>query len=129
MSNQLNNTIYSILIIEPNSSLASPYQFLNQSSYQLNKVTTLELALNQLKNKLPNLIMLSTSFSASKTLYFLESLKNLCVKQLIPIALVVDLNQPVSQILGTRWADKLAILHSASGKQETLASVERLLSA
>ncbi len=129
MSNQLTNTIYSILIIEPNANLASPYQFLNQNSYQLTKAASLELALSQLKNKLPNLIALSTSFSANKTLYFLESVKNLCTKQLIPLVFVVDLNQPVSQILGTHWADKLAILHSASSKQETLASVERLLSA
>lgn len=129
MSNQLTNTIYSILIIEPNTNLASPYQFLNQNNYQLIKAASLELALNQLKDKLPNLIILSTSFSANKTLHFLESVKNLCTKQLIPLILVVDLNQPVSQILGTHWADKLAILHSASSKQETLASVERLLSA
>lgn len=126
MSKQTNTK--SILIIEPNNQLANPYQFLNQKDWQLIKTASLPLALQQLGKQLPDLIMLSTSFSANKTLHFLESVKNLSTQKLIPLVWVVDLNQAISQILGTHWANQLGLLHSASSKQETLICLERLLS-
>ncbi len=127
MSNSTLPTTSTILILEPNSKLKSPYQHL-ASHYQLQRLPTIEAGLKQIAQQTPALIILSASYSASKTVYFLESLKNLQHYQLIPILIVVDLNQPVSQILGTSWGDQLAVLASNAPAQLTLQTVESLLS-
>lgn len=128
MSNSTLASTDTILILEPKRALSLPYQHL-QNKYQLNRVQTIEAGLKQISKTTPQLIILSASYSASKTLYFLESLKNLSQQRLIPILILVDLNQPVSQILGTSWGEHLAILASNASQSLTLQTVDSLLSA
>ena len=116
----------SILIIEPNKKLTLPYSYLPHS-YKVTYITSIELGLAKLNRVNPNLVFLSASFSASKSLKFLESLKNSFKLKLIPLIIIVDLSHRLNFVPGTSWGGKIAVLDSFACKKELLSTLNRVL--
>lgn len=118
-----------ILIIEPNRFLATPYMHLPLDKYQITCRKSIQQALILLKEKPIDLIFISASFSTSKKIDFLDALKKISTQQLIPLIFVIDLNQPISTILGVTWGNKIGICHSLSSSAELFSTLERIMSA
>ena len=116
-----------ILIVEPNLDLTKPYTFLDSKTFKITKVSSVLTASNELQKQDFSLVFLSCSFSNKKILNFLESLKLASKKQIIPLLLVVDLNQPYSIVPGLNWDQKIAVLSSESLEEELIAILRRLL--
>jgi hypothetical protein len=115
------------LIIEPNPSLATPYMHL-PSKFEPVCVPTLEQGIVKLSYiRSPALIFISTSFSASKVVHFLETVKNYSTTRLIPLIFVVDLSHKISSLLGTTWGGKLGIAHTLTSAKELDSILERIL--
>lgn len=112
------------LVVEPNESLALPYTALSRQLH-LHRVSSVPAALRWLSQHTPDIFFLSTSFSMSLQLQLLEAFKNSFGDKIIPLALVVDVSQPMSSVPGTVWGDKLLILHSrqTAALKELLRSV------
>lgn len=121
------NSKITAFIVEPNLNMELPYKQL-PNKWQLSKVNTIEKALVYLINSSPDVVFISASFSITKTIRLLESLKNLSSQQLIPIILVVDLSNKISYIPGTSWGGRVGIIHSLSSKQEINSTLNRVLS-
>ncbi|MGD9128978.1 MAG: hypothetical protein PVJ09_00590 [Candidatus Woesebacteria bacterium] len=118
---------YTALIIEPRAELEIPYRYLANYKFNLIRFTTLQRASLELKQTLPDLVLLSTSFSISKLVNFLELLKNTCTIKLIPLIFVIDLKKPISKIPGTTWGKKIVIAHSLFSPKEMLISLDKLM--
>ena len=116
----------SILIIEPNKKLVMPYGHLLHS-FVIFRVPTIELALQKLSPSHPGLVFLSASFSASKSIKFLEAFKNFSQPSLIPLIIIVDLSHRLNFVPGTSWAGKIAVLDSFVSKKELLSTLHRVL--
>lgn len=121
------STRHSILIVEPNVDLEKPYIFLDPNTFQITKVSNTLTASEELQKQDFNLVFLSCSFSNKKILNFLEALKLASKKQILPLILVVDLNQSYSIVPGLKWDQKIAILSSASTTEELQSVLRRLL--
>lgn len=121
------STRRSILIVEPNLDLEKPYAFLDPKVFMITRVSNVLAASDESQKQDFNLVFLSCSFSNKKILNFLESLKQISKKQVIPLLLVVDLNQPYSIVPGLTWDQKIAVLSSQSLEEELLAHLHRLL--
>ena len=121
------STPYTILIVEPNLDLQKPYAFLDQKLFKIIRVSNILTANNELQKQDFNLVLLSCSFSNKKILNFLESLKLASKSQIIPLLLVVDLNQPYSIVPGLNWDQKIAVLSSQSAEEELSTILHRLL--
>lgn len=117
--------IKSILIVEPNLQLEAPYSFLNDDRYQITRVSNVLDANTNLKEQDFALVFLSCSFSNKKLINFLESLKEASHKKIIPLILLVDLNQPYSIVPGLNWNQQLALLSSNSSKKELMGTLSR----
>lgn len=124
------STSYSILIIEPNEQLLSPYAYISgiSSPDTSVRVSSLSEALSYLTKNTPDLVILSTSFKIDDLLTMLEAIKNKSHTALIPLVLSVDLSQPLCQIPGTTWGDTLGIVHSLTSAEEMSATISRVLS-
>lgn len=113
------------LIIEPNDGLNHPYLFLeNKYSYQ--RYTSVEIALQHMSQKYPDIVFLSSSFSLSKCVKVLDALKHVSTLSLVPIVFVVDLSQNASLIPGTTWGNKLGIITSISDNHEVNSTLNRV---
>lgn len=123
----MTNQLPSILIIEPNPTLKTPYQFL--TIYSVTRVSSFGQLVATLANQPFDLFMLSASFSPSVQLKILETLKNQCLTYIIPLIWVVDFSQPLSSLPGTGWANQLGLLHSQTDRAQTLTLIDKLLSA
>lgn len=121
------STPSTILIVEPNLDLTKPYAFLDPKTFKITRVSSVLTASDELQKQDFSLVFLSCSFSNKKILNFLESLKLVSKKQIIPLLLVVDLNQPYSIVPGLNWDQKIAVLSSESLEEELTAILRRLL--
>ena len=117
-----------LLIIEPNSELTSPYQFF-PNNFDIIRLTSTKTAFEKLASQDFSLFVVSTSFSPEKLTILLEALKNQFTDRVIPLLLVVDLNQPLSCVPGTYWGGKLGLLPSNATKQQTLLTLDTIMSA
>jgi len=116
-----------ILIVEPNLDLQKPYAFLNSKTFKITRVNSVLTASDELQKQDFSLVFLSCSFSNKKIFNFLESLKLASKKQIIPLLLVVDLNQPYSIVPGLNWDQKIGLLSSQSFEEELVTLLRRLL--
>jgi len=116
-----------ILIVEPNLNLQKPYVFLDSKNFKITRVSDILIASNELQKQDFNFVFLSCSFSNKKILNFLESVKLASKKQIIPLLLVVDLNQPYSIVPGLNWDQKIAVLSSQSFEEELTTILHHLL--
>ncbi len=121
------STLPTILIVEPNVDLEKPYIFLDPKIFQVTRVSNVLIASEELQKQDFNLVFLSCSFSNKKILNFLESLKLASKKQIIPLLLVVDLDQPYSIVPGLKWDQKIAVLSSRSSIEELQSALRHLL--
>lgn len=124
----INHPAHTVLIVEPNHSLVEPYCHLPRS-YQTFRAASIEQALAKLIDHSPDLVFLSASFAPSKSLLFLEALKNGCLCSLIPLIMVVDLSHRISFLPGTSWGGKFAIIDSSVSQEELYSTLKRVLKA
>lgn len=121
------STSSTILIVEPNLDLQKPYAFLDTKNFKITKVSDIVTANDELQKQDFSLVFLSCSFSNKKILNFLESLKLASKNQIIPLILIVDLNQPYSIVPGLNWDQKIAVLSSQSSAEELMTILHHLL--
>ncbi len=121
------STSSTILIVEPNLDLQKPYAFLDTKNFKITKVSDIATANDELQKQDFSLVFLSCSFSNKKILNFLESLKLASKNQIIPLILIVDLNQPYSIVPGLNWDQKIAVLSSQSSAEELMTILHHLL--
>lgn len=114
------------LIIDPNKKLGSPYNLMGEQ-YAVVHVQSIESGLVSLSGTLPQVVFLSTHIGINKTLIFLDALKNVSHKKLIPLVFVVDLANKLNTIPGTTWGGKIGILHSMISKTEFNSTMNRVL--
>lgn len=113
-------------IIEPNKRLIKPYSYL-PDSYNVIRLQTIELALWELGGTKPDLVFLSASFSALKTVKFLEAFKNFCQSELMPLIMVIDFSHRLNFVPGTSWGNKIAVLDSLASPKELFSTLSRVL--
>ncbi len=117
-----------LLIVEPNRKLQQPFAAIDPKQWTVTRVANLaalELALGQQQF---DVVMLSCSFSAQKSLAILQLLNQQQLKRAVALVLVVDLNQRYSLVLGTKWAKQIGILSSESTAAEVNTTLARFLS-
>lgn len=119
-------TNLAVLIVEPNKKLVLPYGYLS-GSYRLTRTDSIELALSKLSDVNPDLVFLSATFSISKSVKFLEALKNFSQFNLIPLIIVIDFSHPLNFVPGTSWGGKIAVLDSFVSQKELLSTMSRVL--
>lgn len=117
----------SILIVEPNLDQKKPYSFIDPKTFKITRVNNSLDAAYELQKQSFDLVFLSCSFSNKKILNFLESLKEASSTKIIPLILVVDLNQPYSIVPGLTWNKQLSLLSSSSSEKELHAALDQLL--
>lgn len=117
----------SILVVEPNSSLNQPYVFFDSAVFDITRCSNPNIAREYLQQKKFSLVCLSCSFSNKKMLNLLESIKNASQTAIIPLILVVDLQQPYSIVPGLSWNGQLAVLSSVSTSQDLQLQLGKLL--
>lgn len=121
----MNHQLPYALIIEPNDRMLHPYSFL-ENSYIYQRYTSVEIALQHMSIKYPDIVFISASFSLSKCIKILDALKHISLHSLIPIIFVVDLSKNASLIPGTTWGDKLGIVTSISNQHELNSTLHRV---
>lgn len=117
-----------VLIIEPNDALNIPYSYF-LSKFEYDRCTSIEKGLQYMAHKYPDILFLSASFSLSKSLKALESLKQKSNLTLIPLILVVDFSNRLNTIPGTTWGDKIGVITSLSSSQEVNSTLHRVMTA
>lgn len=122
-----------VLIIEPNPQLVTPYSLLTSIYHQplsLTRVDNLEQSKPAFLSVKPDLVLLSGSFAAVSTLDFLQFMyREMPIGELIPLIWIVDVSQPLSQVLGTAWGGKVSVLSSVADVTELRACLFHLFSA
>ncbi|HYD34655.1 MAG TPA: hypothetical protein VD999_01165 [Vitreimonas sp.] len=122
----MSTTFRSILIIDPHETMSVPYQYLQ--AYAITRVPTIEQAIAKLQDPLlPELIFLSASYSPTKSLTFLEALKNSLTTELVPIIITVNFETKLSTVIGTMWGKRIGICHSLSSPAELYSTIERIM--
>jgi hypothetical protein len=115
-----------MLIIEPNQALETPYIYF-RPKYQLMRADTIARGQIQLDGAIvPDLVAISTSFTAFDHLRILELIKSVCVERIVPIIFVVDWSKRMSTIPGTTWGDSIGLAHSLSSEDEVLTMLKRV---
>lgn len=115
-----------IIIIEPNNRMGQPYSFL-PPYYTITRLSTIENASKAFDYSSPHVAFLSASFSPSKTLRFLEMLKNASTSRLIPLVIVVDLGNRINFVPGTSWGRRIAVVDCFIPKSLFLATLKRVV--
>ncbi len=106
--------------------MTRPYIYLERS-FHLMRATSISQASQLLVAETPDLVLCSASPPAEYILAFLERIKTHSTKYLIPLIMVVDLNQKVSQILGTTWGGQIGILTSLASPAEIHSTLKRIV--
>ncbi len=114
-----------ILIIEPNELLEFPYYYLNRLG-TVRRVPTVGAALKEAIWNVPQMVFLSASIDPKKVLVLLDTLKDASRYTLIPLIIVVDLSKEISQILGTSWGGKIAVIDSHIPKKDLISTISRV---
>ena len=116
---------FHVLIVEPNRELAIPYMYL-PIFFKITCVPSIQKAIEILHKTPPNLVFLSASFSATKSLQFLETLKRISAETIIPLIFVVDWSQRITRVLGTTWGGRIGLSHSLASADELHALLSRI---
>ena len=118
-----------LLIVEPDNSVDLPYRYFSEwyAPVAMRRVTSIDVARSILDEKLPTMVLLSTSYSAHKTLRFLETLKLKMNMEVVPLVYVVNWSVRIQHILGTSWGDKVGILNTLSSQEEVRVVTRNLL--
>ncbi len=119
-----------ILIIEPNPQLVTPYSLLTGIYHRplsLSRVDSLADARKSFDELHPSIVLMSCSFAANDALDMLEYIRLHMIGEIIPLIWVVDLCQPLSQVLGTAWGGKVAVLSSVADIREVRGCFYHLL--
>ncbi len=117
-----------ILIVDPDSKLEQPYVWFEQvvPESSVTHLPTIELALDKLPTVNPDIVCISASFSAAKTVQLLEAIKQATTTHIIPVCFVVNWQQRLSTIPGTTWGNKVGLLHTLSSADEVRSTLERI---
>lgn len=116
-----------VLVVEPNSQLVEPYCFLTDRVAEVTRLTSASAASQLLSNKNFDLVMASCSLSSRKLLHLLETIKTASQAAIIPLILVVDLQQPYSLVPGLSWAKQVQLLSSRSNAEMLELALAQLL--
>lgn len=116
----------SILIVDPQQTLAKPYDFLPAAT--VTHVTSIPQAAQYLHDQTPDLVVASASFSPNQMIQLMEALKEAASHRsfLIPLVLMVDLENRINFVPGTHWGQKFGILCSISSQDEVNAVLKRV---
>ena len=115
-----------IVIVEPNPEMIKPYVYLGDKPTIL-RVNTINQAVTAIGNIIPELILLSASFSPQSTIKLLETIKRIYQPELIPIIQVVDRSNKISYIPGVSWNHKIRTIDNFFGKKEFLLVVKSVM--
>lgn len=115
----------SILIVEPNELLQTPYTHLEELG-TVRRVPTIGSALKEIIWNPPSLVFLSASIEPKKSLVLLDTLKDASRFSLIPLIIVVDLSKEISSILGTSWGGKIAVVDCHILKKDLISTISRI---
>jgi len=120
---------YSILIIEPNKNMRSPYAYLSglSSPSNITRLPSIHSGLAHLIENKPDIVFLSASYEMDRILVFLESLKNKSTDSLINLIIMIDFSQTLSQIPGTTWGDNIGIASNLTSAPELEAILSRII--
>lgn len=108
-----NSTNQSLLIVEPNEKLTHPYNLL-PSTYHITRVSTIAEARAIVAQTVPNVTLLSASFSLKESVSFLEDLHQAVHTTLPQLVFVVDFSNPINTIPGTSWGETAQIITTTS---------------
>lgn len=114
-----------ILVIEPNTKLETPYEYLHHYG-SITRVTTIEKGMKEIIRNIPSLVFISASIEPSDSYRVLDVLKDVSRYTIIPIIIVVDLNQEISFVLGTSWGGKIAIIDNYIPKRDLISTISRV---
>lgn len=119
--------ISSILIVDPKITLGKPYNLLPTTATTLHVTSTAQAA-QYLRTDEHQLVIISASFSPHQMVGLLEILKDASAyrRHLIPLIIMVDLENKINFVPGTLWAEKIGIVCSLSSQQEVDALMYRL---
>lgn len=117
----------SILIVEPNQVLTSPYIYL-PPSVPTKRTASLDHMLRALVKLEPDLVLLSASYKPIVLLRMLEAIKQKSRHKLIPVLMVVNLDCQWNSVIGSTWGGKMGICTTDSSAPELEAEIKRLLS-
>ncbi len=114
------------LLIESESTLTRPYIYL-PTAYHLTVASSTQKAVECLKQTLPDIVFLSSSFSVEEMLQLLWLLKDTSTHKLIPLIFVVHWSSAAIHLPGTQWGGKIGIVHTLSSSKEMHSTLERVL--
>lgn len=114
-----------VLIVEPNTGLKTPYSFI-EGVWDIRRIASIDGAIEATLAKPPELVLLSASFDPSQTVKFLETLREVSVFRIIPLLVIVDLSCRISNVLGTSWGDRIAVIDCNITKKDFLSTIERI---
>lgn len=103
----------SVLIVEPNQKLTHPYKLLSEQ-YHITRVSSITDAEQIVEESMPDIVMLSASFSAEEQHMFFEKVTTHVSFTLPLLVIVIDLENPISTVLGTTWGDSIQVVTSTS---------------
>ncbi len=125
-SNQLSHTEPdTILIVEPNELLKTPYGHLSNLG-TVHRVPTVGAAIREIVWNVPAIVFLSASIDPKKSLVLLDTLKDASRYSLIPLIIVVDLTKEISTVLGTSWGGKIAVVDSYIPRKDLISIISRI---
>ncbi len=113
------------LVVEPNPLLVRPYEFL-APNYSEHRVISLTEADAFLAAIVPDLILLSASFSPLESVEFLRNVQSHSSKKIIPLIIVIDLHNRVNFVPGIFWDDMLAVLDSSVTEDVFVLTMSRI---
>lgn len=116
----------SVLIIEPNTDLLYPYKYLPRS-YSITRISSVDHSEKPFSTLSPTLILVSASLGPTDQLCILDRVKRHVKKEFPSIIIVVDLQNPLSFIIGTSWAGHLAVIDSHISPQEFFSTLTRVI--
>ena len=104
-----------------------PYTFLPQENKTIH-LPSIPRATQYLKNKIPDLVIISASYSPPQVFQLLETLKECSQARLYltPLLFFIDLDHKNSFIPGTYWGNKLGLINSLSSKEEVKLILTRI---
>ncbi len=112
--------------LEPNGRMTRPYIYLERS-FKLVRFTSLAETSLFLQSDSPDLVLCSCSLPPTQILTFLDRIKNQSSTFLIPLVMVVDCSQKISNFIGTTWGGQLGVLTSLASHGEIHSTLMRIV--
>lgn len=114
-----------ILIVEPNELLKTPYTHLDNLG-TIHRVPTVGAAIKEIVWNVPAMVFLSASIDPKKSLVLLDTLKDASRYSLIPLIIVIDLTKEISMVLGTSWGGKIAVVDAYIPRKDLISTISRI---